>query len=106
MINRDTILELNEIAGKISISIYMSTNRSEPEAGQDSLRFKNILKDLRNELSEKGVDDNNIDELLSEADSLLNESEFWRYNDEGLALFITEDFLDIIACLLKRMREY
>lgn len=92
MINRDTILELNEIAGKISISIYMSTNRSEPEAGQDSLRFKNILKDLRNELSEKGVDDKNIDELLSEADSLLNESEFWRYNDEGLALFITEDF--------------
>lgn len=92
MVNKETILELNEIAEEISVSIYMPTNKSEPEASQDSIRFKNLLKNLRNQLSEKGLNEKETEELLSKAESLLGQSEFWRYNDKGLAIFITDEF--------------
>lgn len=75
------------------ISIFIPTHRVGGEVlnGQDSLRLKNQLQRVKNTLQDKNVDPRKIDALLSEAQKLHDDSNFWRHQLEGLAIFISED---------------
>jgi len=91
MITRDTILSLIEQAGNPSISIYLPTHEKGEQVQQDPIRYKNLLKQVEQELKDYEVKQAKIDELLEEAKKLLDQPIFWQHADKGLAIFITED---------------
>ncbi len=72
------------------VSLYLPTHPTYPECQQDPIRLSNGLKDVEQQLTQAGWRDSDVAELLSEARGRLdNDGElFWRYQDEGLAVFI------------------
>lgn len=91
MITRDDILGLAKQQNDVSISIYLPTHRKGEEVQQDPIRLKNLLAEARKQLKDKNVTDKRIEKLLEEPRKLLDQPSFWRHNDKGLALFISEE---------------
>ncbi len=91
MITRDDILGLAKQQNDVSISIYLPTHRKGEEVQQDPIRLKNLLAEAQEQLKDKNVADKRIEKLLEEPRKLLDQPSFWRHNDKGLALFISEE---------------
>ncbi len=76
------------------ISIYMPTYRAGSEVKQNEIRFKNLLKQARNHLSNMdSLTADDIDGLLKPAQDLLSDYDFWQRQSDGLALFLTNSYL-------------
>lgn len=67
------------------VSIYMPTHRRGPETQQDSIRFKNLLTQAREDLLARGL--RNADSFLKPVSDLLGNPAFWNTMDTGLAVF-------------------
>ena len=76
-------------------SFYLPTHRKGMEMvnEQDQLVFKNQLKSVRKRLMDLGWEKANIDQFTLPALELLKNPPFWRNQTEGLAIFLTNDFL-------------
>ncbi|WP_445664012.1 baeRF7 domain-containing protein [Fodinibius sp. AD559] len=93
MITRENILDLAKKESDQCVSIYLPTHKAGEEVQQDPIRLKNLLTQAVEQLKDREVRGKEIDELLDEARKLLDNPQFWRHNDKGLALFISdEDF--------------
>ena len=75
------------------ISIFMPTHRYGRDTEQDPIRYKNLLQDVEKRLLAKGLRNPDVRALLKPADDLLQDTNFWRYMSDGLALYITADEL-------------
>lgn len=73
------------------ISIYMPTHKKGREVEQNSIRFKNLIRKIENSLSEEDVRKAEIEKMLSPANELLENSNFWGYQSDGLAVFFSLD---------------
>ena len=72
------------------VSIFLPTHRAGAETQQDPIRLKNLLGEARERLvAAKGVRPTEADEVLRPAWDLLSDDIFWRYQDDGLALFLS-----------------
>jgi hypothetical protein len=89
LFNRDELRRLAQLQDDVCISLYLPTSRYESNWSQNPTRFKNVVRDARNDLQEIGYRDDEIDELLAEAHRRTDDSAFWRSMSEGLAVFIT-----------------
>jgi hypothetical protein len=67
------------------LSIYQPTHRSYPDADQDPIRFKNLVRELETSLASLG-DDRLTERLLKPFRELEADSRFWRHNLDGLAV--------------------
>jgi len=94
MITRDNILDLAKQQHKIGISIFLPTHTKGEEVKQDSIRLKNALRAVEDQLNERELSDKRIGKLLDEPQKLLDQPSFWRHNDKGLAFFISEEQFD------------
>ena len=74
-----------------AVSVYQPTHRG-ADSEQDVLRFKNLLNDAENRLTEQGRRRADACKLLEPMRSLLNNGEFWRRQLDGLAVFGAPDF--------------
>jgi hypothetical protein len=90
-IDRDTLQRLAQRQATPCISLYMSTIRYESDLSQNPIRFKNLLKEARNQLRALDFRDDTAEELLQPAQQKLDDTPFWRNLDEGLAVFITPE---------------
>jgi hypothetical protein len=79
--------DLLEMKG-LCVSIYMPTHRSGPEAAQDTIRFKNLLREAGRLLHTRGLLPEAIVELLAPARALLGDPGFWQKAGDGLAVFL------------------
>jgi protein required for attachment to host cells len=86
--HKNDLAELAHSTGFPRISIYIPTHKVYPETEQDPIRLSNALREAEKQLIEAGV--RSIDDLLSSARQRINEQMFWRYQDQGLAVFIEE----------------
>ncbi len=68
------------------ISIYMPTHRHFPDAGKDAIRYKNVLKQVRDELGGKGVN-GDAKRLLADLAELEGDRQFWNHQLDTLAVF-------------------
>lgn len=91
LFNRDELKRLAELEDDLCISMYMPTHRFRSDWSQNTTRFKNLLRDVRDQLREQEYRETEIDELLEEARQLLDRPGFWRGLSEGLAVFITSE---------------
>jgi hypothetical protein len=66
----------------------MPTQKAGPETRQNPIRFKNLIREAEQSLTEMGMDDTEAVELLQQAKEL-DTNEFWQNQDDGLAIFIS-----------------
>jgi len=68
------------------ISLYQPTHRQYPENQQDQIRFRNLVKKLRESLGQK-YPTVKSEWLLEPFDALANDNTFWAHALDGLAVF-------------------
>ncbi|MGE0822149.1 MAG: hypothetical protein AB7P18_08535 [Candidatus Binatia bacterium] len=88
-LSRDELKALASVQEEVCVSIYLPTHRSGPETQQDPIRLKNLLSEAEQQLSTKGMRTPDIRNLLATAEELVTDHVFWRYQSDGLALFLS-----------------
>lgn len=71
-----------------ALSIYQTTHPTSPDNEQDPIRFKNLVKDAREQAETRGQLPEEAFECLEE---LSKNSGFWNYNTHGIAVFVDEE---------------
>jgi len=90
----DELRDLIEQAQGVCISIYMPTVKLGAETQQNPIRFKNVIRQAETQLQEYNPELRNSDiSKFFQAAQDLDQEEFWQHQNEGLALFISENFL-------------
>lgn len=73
----------------ICVSIYMPTEKVGDEKKQEPIRLKNLLRKAEEMHTMSGLRPVELRRLLLPAHDLLDNTLFWQYQDEGLALFLS-----------------
>lgn len=94
MIPKKELLELAEARQPLCVSIFIPTHRTGRETlkGEDSLLLKNQLKEVKLQLEGRGMNVADSEAFLKPAQELIENSEFWRHQSDGLAIFIAGNF--------------
>ncbi len=96
MINEKEFKKLSGHRNDTCVSIFIPTQR----AGKEVLEEKNKKHlhsewtQIRKELKEEGVDENVITQIGKPIEKLVEESDFWRHQSDGLAVFSSPDFFE------------
>ncbi|MEW5872481.1 MAG: hypothetical protein AB1894_24680 [Chloroflexota bacterium] len=93
IITREIVNELSKATGQALVSIYMPTHRLGREMQQDPIRFRNLLSEAEERLAERSFRRPDIEALLKPAHMLKLATGFWMQQSDGLAIFITPDFM-------------
>jgi hypothetical protein len=78
------------------ISLYIPTHRNHPENQQDAIRFKNLLKELKESLQKK-YSEVEVQQLLQPFNLLAQDIPFWDTTKDGLAIFSSGGNLKVIC---------
>ena len=78
--------------GNICISLYMPAHRSGLETQQDPIRLRNLMGQAATRLVQANMSSEEISALLAPASDLLEKSDFWQHQSDGLALFMGKNF--------------
>lgn len=91
ILTRDDLQTVYQDREGICVSIYMSTHpgTTEPDYGPNLL--ENLLAKARKHLLAAGLCLSDTNKLLEPAQRLICDKRFWRYQGEGLALFLSEE---------------
>ncbi len=92
ILNPNDLQSLIGVTGNRCISLYMPTHRFGSEQQEDPIRLKNLLAEAEAKLTVQGIRRPQIQKLMRPAEELLWNSDFWRYQSEGLAVFLSTDF--------------
>lgn len=94
LITKKEMEELDGIHSESCISIFIPTHRVGEEVlqGKDLLQLKNQLRDVKNKLEKEEMGPREIDALIAPIEELIGDSEFWRHQSDGLAIFCSDDF--------------
>ena len=74
------------------VSIYLPTHRAGRDTQQNRIRLKNLLGKAESELRARDVDGAAADALLAPASQLVDDTQFWAQQSDGLALFMATGF--------------
>jgi len=98
MITRPQFDALAAASNPYSVSIYIPTYRVGNQQ-EDKIRLKNALKKAEEKLGFRyGVSEREAKEILAPAQALEDQSDFWKNQSDGLALFIGEDRFEYYSC--------
>ncbi len=86
----DQIKDLAQQTQSPSISLYLPTHRAQ-DTQQNAIRFKNLLRDVKQQLLDSGMRPREASALLQPAQVLLKDTLFWKHQQDGLALFLASD---------------
>lgn len=90
----ESLAELMVVRSPPCLSLYQPTHRSGPDNQQDTIRFRNLLKQLEASLrQEHPVRETRA--LLAPFEALLDDSEFWNNTLDGLAVLGAADFFRV-----------
>jgi hypothetical protein len=73
------------------VSIYMPTHRTGVDVQQDPIRLKNLLGEAEKHLSDRGMGRRDVQKMLEPASVLLQDSDFWQHQSDGLAIFLSSN---------------
>lgn len=85
---------LTEYAGDHCVSLHMPTHVAGKETMQGRVRMKNLLRQAQQSLEDRGLRRNEAEALLKPAERLIDDSDFWQHQTEGLSVFLSKD----VAC--------
>jgi hypothetical protein len=96
LLDKEFIQELLTIDQTPCISLYMPTHRSHPENLQDPIRFKNLLKQLEESLSQK-YSAGEVKKHIEPLEALVNDKSLWNHTTHSLAVFSASGLLKIVG---------
>lgn len=70
------------------VSIFMPTHRQGRDTRQDPTHLKNLLREAEEKLVAQGMRGTEARDLLEPARLLLDDQNYWQFNDQGLAIYI------------------
>lgn len=92
IVTREDLKELIAAQEGPCVSMYQPTHRVGPDtrtyARQDTIRFRNLLREAEQRLTATSLRSRDAEGLLEPARRLLDDSTFWQYQAEGLAVFL------------------
>ncbi|MDY0131658.1 MAG: hypothetical protein RBR53_03225 [Desulforegulaceae bacterium] len=83
------------------VSLFMPTHRAGRETQQDPIRFKNLLAEIEERLTAKGLRTTEVQEILKKPQRLIDDGGFWRNQSDGLVLFFTKDVFHLFRLPIK-----
>ncbi len=95
MITTENLQKILETRSEFCISLFMPTYRAGRETEQGPIRFKNLLAEVEVRLLDKGLRASKVDEMLKAPRSLLEGTNFWQHQSDGLAVFFTLDMFHL-----------
>ena len=91
LLNRADVRALMSERGNLCVSLYMPAHRAGTQTKQDPIRFKNLLKQAEERLTNNGLRSSEAREILGPAQRLLDDDDFWQHQGDGLAVFASPD---------------
>lgn len=88
---RKSLEQLLQLRNKPVISIYFPTVKKGPEQQQNPIRFSNMIKKAKDMLEKSGASNHQIKVKLDEVAQLEHDPDYWKYQRQGLAIFVTPD---------------
>jgi hypothetical protein len=89
VVTAGVVAELARYRAHACVSIFLPTHPAGSETRQDPIRLANLVRSAAGALTEEqGLSRSEADELLSPVVRLLDDREFWRYQSEGLAVYV------------------
>ncbi|MDP3434935.1 MAG: hypothetical protein Q8T04_18505, partial [Bacteroidota bacterium] len=86
ILNKELIQELLTAEQAPCLSLYMPTHRTHPENLQDVIRFKNLIKQMEESLSQKYTA-NEVKKHLEPFEALVDDDNVWNHALDGIAVF-------------------
>lgn len=90
--DRSVLYELTDKTDGSFISIYMPTSKAGQDTRQNTIRLRNMLRSAEEQCISAGVRRPDARAMLAPAAALLDDSEFWQHQQDGLALFAGRGF--------------
>lgn len=87
MLDKQKLNELAAVSGENCISFYIPTHRVDG-IQEDKIRYKNCLSEVKSELENNDLSPQEINGILHEAYSKLEDDDFWRHFSDTLAVYI------------------
>lgn len=84
----EDVRELTNIEQELFISIYMPTFSKGVDTKQNPIKFKQLLREAEDKLYEKDLRKAEVQEILAPASHLIDQTNFWQQQSDGLAVFI------------------
>lgn len=84
----EDLRRLTEIQGELCISMYMPAGPGAAAVDELRIRYKNLLRRAEKEIQERGSKEKELYEMVQEGWRLLRNDDFWRYQSNGLAVFL------------------
>ncbi len=95
LLTNELIQELLAIDQSPCLSLYMPTHQSHPENLQDPIRFKNLLKQLEESLSQK-YSNSEVKKHIEPLEALASDDSLWNHASNGLAVFSAEGMFKVV----------
>lgn len=95
-LTKELIQELLSADQEPCLSLYMPTHRTHPENLQDSIRFKNLTKQLEESLLLK-YSAGEVKKHLEPFETLNDNIDFWNHTSEGLAIFSAPGLYKVVV---------
>ncbi len=95
MVSEKEINKLVNRNGSNLVTITLPTHKTGEESKQDPIRLKNLLTEAISILKENGKKESEAESYLKPAFDLLEKPLFWSHADKGLALYFSEDGMEM-----------
>jgi len=95
LLTHELINELLSVTKAPCISLYMPTHRIHPENTQDPIRYKNLVKQVKESLTEK-YSTTETESLLKNFEALVTDHEFWNHTLDGLCVVGSSELFEVI----------
>ena len=91
---KEDLQTLANFSGINCVSIYIPTHKKghQVNEGQDTILLKNHYQQIRQQLKDKDISENDANEYLAPIKQLIDDNDFWHYQEHGLAVFLGVDY--------------
>lgn len=93
----DDLISINDFRAlataqtSMAVSIYMPAHRRGRDTQQDPIRLKNMAQEAETQLVQAGLRRSDAAALLAPVRAMLPDGLFWRYQSDGLAIFLSPE---------------
>lgn len=106
VVKRETIEHLINETRDTNVSIFIPTHKTGEESKQDSIRFKKIIKQVKNDLIQRGWKEPDVDELFKDVIAKTDENQFWLHQNKGLAFYVNKEYSDFFQIPVSPKEDY
>ena len=101
VLSYEYVRRLAQAEPQAALSIYLPTHRGGPELREDAVRLKNRISDAERQIDGAQWDRAEFQPHLDRLRELVKDGRFWRWQSDGLAIFVSRDGIEISHVPLK-----